>query len=55
MQDDYYSVLARMIAATMQDESQLRRMVFELARQKLRRQIYLQYISICAARRWKTS
>ncbi len=43
MQDDYYSVLARMIAATMQDENQLRRMVYELARQKLRRQLYLQY------------
>ena len=43
MQDDYYSVLARMIAATMQDENQLRRMVYELARQKLRRQLYLQH------------
>ena len=43
MQDDYYSVLARMIAATMKDEGQLRRMVYELARQKLRRQLYLQY------------
>jgi hypothetical protein len=43
MQDDYYSVLARMVAATMQDENQLRRMVYELARQKLRRQLYLQY------------
>src|ERR1700757_2253586 len=43
MQEDYYSVLARMIAATTQDEGQLRRMVYELARQKLRRQLYLQY------------
>jgi hypothetical protein len=43
MQEDYYSVLARMIAATAQDESQLRRMVYELARNKLRRQLYLQY------------
>jgi hypothetical protein len=43
MQDDYYSVLARMIAATMRDENQLRKMVYELARQKLRRQLYLQY------------
>src|ERR1700733_4660083 len=43
MQDDYYSVLARMIAATAQDEAQLRRMVYDLARNKLRRQLYLQY------------
>ena len=43
MQEDYYSVLARMIAATAQDEGQLRRMVYELARNKLRRQLYLQY------------
>src|SRR5271157_5986885 len=43
MQEDYYSVLARMIAATTQDEGQLRRMVYELARNKLRRQLYLQY------------
>jgi hypothetical protein len=43
MQDDSYSVLARMIAATTEDENQLRRMVYELARQKLRRQLYLQY------------
>jgi hypothetical protein len=43
MQEDYYSVLARMIAATTQDDGQLRRMVYELARQKLRRQLSLQY------------
>jgi hypothetical protein len=43
MQEDYYSVLARMIAATTEDENQLRRMVYELARQKLRRQLYLQH------------
>jgi len=43
MQEDYYSVLARMIAATAQDEGQLRKMVYELARNKLRRQLYLQY------------
>jgi hypothetical protein len=43
MQEDYYSVLARMLEATMQDEAQLRRMIYELARQKLRRQLYLQY------------
>ena len=43
MQEDYYSVLARMITATAQDEDQLRKMVYELARNKLRRQLYLQY------------
>ena len=43
MQDDYYSVLARIITATMADQRQLRLMVYDLARQKLRRQLYLQH------------
>ena len=43
MQEDYYSVLTRMIAATAKDDAQLRRMVYELARNKLRRQLHLQY------------
>jgi hypothetical protein len=41
MQPDYYSVLARAIASITQDEAQLRRMIYELARLKLRRQLLL--------------
>jgi hypothetical protein len=46
MQQDYYSVLARAIVATAQDDTQLRRMVYELARTKLRRQLLLQFKNV---------
>jgi hypothetical protein len=46
MPQDYYSVLARAIVATAQDDTQLRRMVYELARTKLRRQLLLQFKNV---------
>ncbi len=42
MQHDYYAVLARAIGSITQDETQLRRMIYELARLKLRRQLLFQ-------------
>jgi hypothetical protein len=42
MQHDYYAVLARAIGSITQDEAQLRRMIYELARLKLRRQLLFQ-------------
>src|ERR1700739_410873 len=42
MQRDYYAVLARAIGSITQDEAQLRKMIYELARLKLRRQMLFQ-------------
>ncbi len=39
MQQDYYSVLASVIMASARDNPQLRRMIYELVRSKLRRQL----------------
>ena len=39
MQQDYYSVLASVIMASARDNAQLRRIVYELARSKLRQQL----------------
>ena len=39
MQQDYYSVLASVIMASARDNAQLRRMIYELARSKLRQQL----------------
>jgi hypothetical protein len=44
--DDYYSVLARVIAVLTQDHEQLRAMVYELARQKLREELTQQIESV---------
>jgi hypothetical protein len=42
MQQDYYSVLASVIMASARDNAQLRRMIYELARSKLRQQLALE-------------
>ena len=39
MQQDYYSVLASVIMASAQDNAPLRRLIYELARSKLRQQL----------------
>lgn len=41
--EDYYSVLIRMVAAVSQDHSQLRMLVYEVARRKLRRNLFQQF------------
>ena len=41
-QDHYYSVLARMVSAVSQDHAQLRSLVYEFARRKLRKDLYPQ-------------
>jgi hypothetical protein len=40
---DHYSVLARMVAAVSQDHGQLRMLIYEFARTKLRRDLYRQF------------
>jgi hypothetical protein len=41
--EDHYLVLSQMIAAVSQDQSQLRALVYEFARRKLRRSLYPQF------------
>src|SRR5580658_8812493 len=40
---DHYSVLSRMVRAVSQDHAQLRTLVYEFARRKLRRNLYQQF------------
>ena len=42
-EQDHYSVLAHMVAAVSQDHAQLRRLIYEYARTKLRRGLYPQF------------
>jgi hypothetical protein len=42
-QPDLYSVLARMVAAASQDHAQVRMLIYEVARTKLRRDLYRQF------------
>lgn len=43
MPEDYYSVLANVIIDSTQDGTQLRKMIYEMSRIKLRRQLFLQF------------
>lgn len=43
MQPDYYSVLLRVIAAATHDPAQTRRVIYELARINLKKELWLQY------------
>src|SRR5215831_5438833 len=40
---DHYALIARMVAIVSEDRAQLRQMVYELARRKLRRDLYSQF------------
>jgi hypothetical protein len=43
MEEDHHALLTRMIEAVSQDQAQLRMLVYELARRKLRRNLYAQF------------
>ena len=42
-EQDHYSVLAHMVSAVSQDHAQLRMLIYEYARTKLRRGLYRQF------------
>ena len=42
-QDHYHSVLARMVAAVSEDHTQLRTLIYEFARRKLRKDLFRQF------------